>query len=172
MASINIPRIRENRKLALQMVQIKLAETAPIAPFRRLPQQFPRICSTHSRQPAQNRSIRNSNTTSCALYLTHPTEGGTFTTATLQSVEDVPANQVRNRLTAPPAEPTRSPNAPQAFAGPSRPGNLNRQRESNESARRRQQQPQQHTGRIRRQLTGQPCTTRTRITRSTESSNN
>src|SRR5580658_9897468 len=38
-------------------------------------------------QPAPNRSICSSNTTSCALYLTHPTEGGTFTTAPLQSVE-------------------------------------------------------------------------------------
>jgi len=47
----------------------------------RNPQEFPGNLIPLWLYPARNRSICEDNTTSCALYLTHPTEGGTFTIA-------------------------------------------------------------------------------------------
>ena len=49
-------------------------------------------------QRAQNRSICIGNTICCALYLTHPTEGGTFTTATVKVVLRSPGKSVCIRL--------------------------------------------------------------------------
>ena len=53
----------------------------PHAPFARLPQQIARILHPRPREHPKSAGIYADNTTSCALYLTHPTEGGTFTTA-------------------------------------------------------------------------------------------
>ncbi len=54
---------------------------APVAPSTRIPQRFSGNFAGPGCNTAETRSICDANTISCALYLTHPTEGGTFTTA-------------------------------------------------------------------------------------------
>jgi len=55
----------------------------------------PLISFVSFEQERVNRGIRTANTTSCALYLTHPIRGGTFTTA-------VPLGHPRATLDIPP----------------------------------------------------------------------
>jgi hypothetical protein len=54
------------------------------APFRENPQPKPLFFAPPGHLPPVNTGIRTGNTTCCALYLTHPTEGVIFTTATPQ----------------------------------------------------------------------------------------
>ena len=61
-----------------------LTSGAPkFAPFRENPQRKPLFLALLGHLQCVNTGIRTGNTICCALYLTHPTEGVTFTTAIL-----------------------------------------------------------------------------------------
>jgi hypothetical protein len=61
--------------------QNRLLNSASTVPIRKNPQQNPYIFADLLVERRVNRGIRTANTICCALYLTHPTKGGTFTTA-------------------------------------------------------------------------------------------
>jgi len=72
-------RLPSNRALFLR------SKPARHAPFRKIPQPKPLIFAASRCLHPVNMGIRTANTTCCALYLTDPIEGVTFTTATPQT---------------------------------------------------------------------------------------
>ncbi len=75
-----LPRLLSNDALLLTSKPCR--NLTNFAPFRENPQQKPPFFAPPGHLPPINTGIRTANTTCCALYLTDPTEGVTFTTAT------------------------------------------------------------------------------------------
>jgi hypothetical protein len=71
---------------ASKMRQNSLRNPASNAHLRKNPQENPCFSHFFLHERRINRGIRTANTICCALYLTHPTEGVTFTTATPQDI--------------------------------------------------------------------------------------
>ena len=94
---------------ALLLTSKRRTNPKNFASFRENPQQNPLFFAIPGHLPRINTGIRASNTICCALYLTHPTEGVTFTTAHRQSCSVVSnfLPSVRSNFIAPlPTTPT------------------------------------------------------------------